>query len=138
MSPRTHVRITSRWPFWLLLAAWFCANSPQAATYDAIIWLGNARHFSHQQRLTNEVVSILAGEQQSPAVATLGTLRTAPDRPFAPPVSPEAALKKIDVLALNLTDPMRLRTQSNLLVEKKNALPAAPWTEPMGEPPRGA
>ena len=52
-----------RWPFWLLIAAWVSANSPQAATYAVLAWLADARSFSHQHRLTLDVAHLLAGEK---------------------------------------------------------------------------
>jgi hypothetical protein len=55
-----------RWPFWLLIAAWVCANSPQAATYAVLDWVASARHFSHQQQLAREVAHLLAGEKAPP------------------------------------------------------------------------
>jgi hypothetical protein len=58
-----------RWPFWLLIAAWVSANSPQAATYAVFAWLADARDFSHQQQLTRDVAHLLAGEK-APARAT--------------------------------------------------------------------
>ena len=52
-----------RWPFWLLIAAWVCANSPQAATYAVLSWMAEAGSFSHQKQLSREVAFLLAGEK---------------------------------------------------------------------------
>ena len=126
-------RPTARWPFWLLLAAWFCANSPQAATYEVVVWLGNARHFSHQQRLISEVASILAGSDAHDAIATVSA---EPERPFAPPVPADATLKKIDLLFtvssewLPFIERVRIETETPFMV------PVSPWSEVPAEPPR--
>lgn len=126
-------RPAPHWPFWLLLAAWFCANSPQAATYEVVVWLGNARHFSHQQRLSADVAFILAG---SDAHAVIAAAKAAPARPFAPAVPAEATLKKIDLIVtlssewLPATALVRMAGVSELI------LPVSPWLEPPAEPPR--
>ena len=44
----------ARWPFWLLVVAWGCANGPQAAVYTTVAWLVEARSFSHQYDLTSQ------------------------------------------------------------------------------------
>jgi hypothetical protein len=62
MSPgRPSQKKPAKWPFWLLVAAWWCANAPQAATYEAILWLKGAVYFSHQAELRADVVAILTG-----------------------------------------------------------------------------
>ena len=90
----------SPWPFWLLIAAWVCANAPQAALYAGLTWLAEARSFSHQQRLTAEVAYLLGGDAARPdRTATVAAART--DAPAKAPtaVPADAVLKKI-VLAL--------------------------------------
>ena len=62
MSPgRLSQTRPARWPFWLLVAAWWCANTPQAATFEVILWLKGAACFSHQADLRADVASILTG-----------------------------------------------------------------------------
>lgn len=51
----------AKWPFWLLVAAWWCANTPQAATFEMILWLKGAASFSHQAELKADVAAILSG-----------------------------------------------------------------------------
>lgn len=82
------------WPFWLLLAAWLCANSPPSATYTALTWLGEARSFSHQQRLTVDVAFLLVGEKAPGLLAGLKRIPPAPARPVLPV---NTALKKIEL-----------------------------------------
>lgn len=62
MRARTNTPATRQWPFWLLLAAWVCANSPQVAVFTALTWLAEARSFSHQGDLTRQVAQLLGGE----------------------------------------------------------------------------
>jgi len=90
----------SPWPFWLLIAAWVCANAPQAALYAGLAWLAEARSFTHQQRLTVEVAYLLGGD----ATRTAEAAKVAATRTDAPAKAPtavpaDAVLKKI-VLAL--------------------------------------
>lgn len=88
-----------RWPFWLLIAAWVCANSPQAATYAVLTWLAEARTFSHQQRLTVDVAFLLGGEK---APARITHAESAPSAELPPAVPADAVLKKLP-LALERT-----------------------------------
>lgn len=128
---RSHSR--ARWPFWLLLGAWFCANSPQAVTYEIVVWLGNARSFSHQQRLTSEVAFILAGQ---PAAAALGGARTEPAQPPSVPMPTEVTLKKFDLFVAfssELIPPKTLTFKSGVNLQRP---PASPGRELPSEPPR--
>lgn len=59
--------LLARLPFWVLIAAWFCANTPQTATWHAIVWLKDARHFSHQNELKARVAAALGGIEIEPA-----------------------------------------------------------------------
>jgi len=91
---------THRWPFWLLIAAWFCANSPQTATYALLAWLGEARTFSHQQQLSRDVAHLLGGETAPSRVAAVMARAKADEGalvklPSSVPAS--AVLKKIDL-----------------------------------------
>lgn len=63
MRARKTTPANRQWPFWVLLAAWVCANSPQVAVYTALTWLAEARSFSHQGDLTRQVAQLLGGEE---------------------------------------------------------------------------
>ncbi|MBC7366330.1 MAG: hypothetical protein H7343_05875 [Undibacterium sp.] len=128
-------RSAARWPFWLLLAAWFCANSPQPATYEMVVWLGNARHFSHQQRLSAEVAFILAGAE---APTATGAAPADAGRPFTPPQPAEATLNKIDLPVVLSPEwaPVAVRMPAPRQIPF--APPIAPWREPPADPPRAA
>jgi hypothetical protein len=88
----------ARWPFWLLLAAWFCANSPQAAMFAVVNWIGESRHFTHQQRLVSDVAHLLGGVAKEKADVILA-VETGLEHPQAPVVPRDAVLKKIDLSA---------------------------------------
>lgn len=85
---------SARWPFWLLLAAWVCANSPQSATYAVLSWMAESRSFSHQHRLTGDVASLLGGERVRGSAAIAHAANPAPSKPLPPVPPPEAVLKK--------------------------------------------
>jgi hypothetical protein len=129
------IRFNARWPFWLLLAAWFCANSPQAATYEVIVWFGQARSFSHQERLSSEVASILAGGTKSVASLVADRAQSAqqpsPSLPFNP------TLKKIDVLFSDLAEPSLPPVSDRRASVYLASLPAGLPPDPPAEPPRG-
>jgi hypothetical protein len=46
------------------VAAWWCANTPQAATFELILWMKGAACYSHQAQLHAEVAAILTGVPQ--------------------------------------------------------------------------
>jgi hypothetical protein len=123
----------SGWPFWLLIAAWFCANSPQAATYSLIVWAKGSQHFSHQERLKEDVARLLTGEKALPGAGIAGP---APARPFAPQVPIDAVLKKLDLtapLAVDAAAPgMRELDYAGPLVRE----PCGSRYEPLLPPPR--
>jgi hypothetical protein len=88
-----------RWPFWLLIAAWVCANTPQVAAWHVIVWVKNAQHFSHQAQLRGEVASLLSVDAV-PAVETVAfTAATTTETPPAPLAAGDFSVKKI-VLSL--------------------------------------
>ncbi len=133
MKPLSRNRTNARWPFWLLLAAWVCANSPQVAVYTAIAWIGEARHFTHQQRLTAEVAHVLTGVK-TPSV--LAAIRQVPLRPLAPVVPAEATLKKIELAIARTVDLLGPVLPEKIGQGKERAMPDARTEAPPHEPPR--
>lgn len=94
MSPSLRNRSAAQWPFWLLIVAWVCANSPQIALCALLAWMGEARHFSHQQRLTAEVAHVLTGASSESVLAALPHLPAKPLEPLAPAT---LTLKKVEL-----------------------------------------
>ncbi len=84
------------WPLWLLVLAWFCANSPQTLICTAVVWLGEARSFSHQQRLASEVAHLLVGEKPHSLLAHVRSIPPAPAKPTLPALP---TLKKVELAA---------------------------------------
>ena len=132
LSVPRHLR-SARWPFWLLLAAWFCANSPQSATYALVVWMGNARNFSHQQRLTSEVAFILAGK---PEASVEAIAEPPPARPQNVPLPADATLKKFDLFVVFSSELIPPSVRAFTRSERPHRPPAAPDREPPSEPPR--
>ena len=89
-------RRPSPWPIWLLVAAWFCAHSPQTLICTAVVWFGEARSFSHQQRLTSSVAHLLVGEKPHSLLAHVRAVLPDPAKPAFPALP---ALKKIELAA---------------------------------------
>jgi hypothetical protein len=78
-----------------LIAAWFCANTPQAATLHLFLWMKGGEHFSHQARLARSVETLLGRPARTAAIA-VAAKSAEPDRPM--PALPESALaKKIEL-----------------------------------------
>lgn len=84
----------SPWPIWLLVAAWFCANCPQSLICAAVVWLGEAHSFDHQQRLKSDVAYLLVGEKPH---SFLAHVPVAPPAPAKSTLPPGPALKKIEL-----------------------------------------
>jgi hypothetical protein len=102
----TMIRVERRtsaplWPFWLLVAAWICANCPQPGLYAVVSWFAEARTFSHQQRLTVQVAVLLGSDQAAakppPVVAAADSV--AP--PAAPLCPADAVVKKLPLQVEN-------------------------------------
>ena len=124
----------SPWPFWLLLLAWFCANCPQAATY-AVVWLGEARSFSHQQRLTADVARVLVGENTTPLLAGLDKLPPEPPKPSVP-TSP--SVKKIELAMESTLHSIAPDAPEAIISATESPMESALRAAPPHEPPRAA
>lgn len=95
----TPSRFAAKWPFWLLVLAWICANSPQSATYHAIEWMTQARTFNHQERLAAEIKQTLDPQRHlahSHYASWAAKEKSVPSTP-KPVTSVDAALKKIEL-----------------------------------------
>jgi hypothetical protein len=133
MSRRSHPP-SRRWPFWLLLAAWVCANSPQAATYALLSWITEARSFTHQQRLTSDVAFLLGGEvPRENAVA-----KNEVPGPVKPPVPvpPDAVLKKLELSCERLAEVLPPALRAICPNEAVRACPDSFRAPPPHGPPR--
>ena len=82
------------WPFFLMIAAWFCANTPQSMAFDMMVWAKGARHFSHQEQLKADVAFLLAGSNMKQIMATA---KGAAASPVQASVPEDAVVKKIDL-----------------------------------------
>lgn len=120
------------WPFWLLVAAWFFANTPQVGVYEFVSWMGQARHFSHQQRLQIEVAVFFTGQQESAA----SLAEHAPEKPFLPIVPAEAVLKKIELAVQSTSEVLPPVIVAAVYAEGMGTVPEPRRDEPPHEPPR--
>ncbi|MES2692637.1 MAG: hypothetical protein V4773_04130 [Verrucomicrobiota bacterium] len=143
MRARANSPATARWPFWLLLAAWVCANSPQVAVYTALTWLAEARTFSHQRDLSQQVAHLLVGEKAPSRVAEAVARLELPAReggPVKAPASIPAAtvLKKIDLAAEALVSVVAPEVQGKFCWENENGFGVARRAAPPHGPPRAS
>jgi hypothetical protein len=92
-----------KWPFWLLLGAWFCANTPQGAIFTALTWMAEARSFTHQQRLSADVARILGGEKATSPIAEKVASAQKQTPAKSQPVAPAGFLLKKIELSLEMT-----------------------------------
>ena len=121
------------WPFWLLIAAWFCANIPQIAIVGTVSWFANARHFSHQQRLHAEVASFLSGKKAAPVVAET---KSVPAKPFLPAIPIDGLLKKTELAMQSTSEFLPPAVQISARLECAIFIPDSRRASPPHEPPR--
>jgi hypothetical protein len=126
-------RSPSGWPVWILFAAWLCANSPQDLTFSVMGWVGNARHFSHQERLKSEVAFILSGRKPESVALSV---KPAPARPLVPPVVTEVVLKKIDLYVSLSAEPAPPGSRGLGYRDQSELPPDSIPREPLSPPPR--
>lgn len=137
MRPRIRASQAPRWPFWLLIAAWFCANSPQAAVSAALTWLAEARTFSHQRELSREVAHLLGGEKaQGRVAAALAEAAQNESAKRMPAIPAAAVLKKIDLAAEERTEVEPAEAVRNFVWRRENRMGAVRRAEPAHGPPR--
>jgi hypothetical protein len=96
MSPGLPRKSPARWPFWLLVAAWWCANAPQAATFEAILWLKGAAAFSHQADLHAEVAALLSGVPRTRQPHSFRAANPLPS-PATVPISARLAIQRVEL-----------------------------------------
>lgn len=138
MVARTQTRSAPQWPFWLLLAAWVCANSPQAATYALFAWIAEARSFSHQQRLSSDVVALLGGEAAAPAEASRAAAAApSPVEPL-PAVPPDAVLKKFPLACEPVAEFLPPVLRADRPADDPRGIPGTLRAPPPHGPPRVA
>jgi hypothetical protein len=78
----------------MLMAAWWCANTPQAATFELILWCKGAAHFSHQRQLRSDVAALLS---RSPRVARVALAQGARETPPSAPLLEKVTVKRVDL-----------------------------------------
>lgn len=131
MRSRNRTPNSPRWPFWLLLAAWLCANTPQTATFVVLTWLSEARSFSHNERLVRDVAFLLNGEK---APGIIDAAKNLPAEEPKAPLPAQVALKKLDLTLERTTEvlPPALRANRRLAATTipREVLRDAPPTEP--------
>jgi len=133
MRPSPRNRKPSGWPFWLLIAAWFCANSPQSVAYNLIVWAKGSQHFSHQERLKADVAFLLKGGEAPPAPRIV---KSPPARPVAEPIPTEAVLKKLDLSATLAVESLAPGLHALAYAEPPVRVPCGARFEPLLPPPR--
>jgi hypothetical protein len=132
----SRLNFTSRWPFWLLLAAWFCANTPQVITPHLLVWVKSSAHFSHQARLTRDVALMLTGQNHSARHLEVSP-PTEPNPPL-PAIPLDALDKKFSLAAVATEDAVHPRAPHTAIrrVNTSITLPGSPVDDVPHPPPR--
>jgi len=74
-------RYAAGWPFWLLIAAWVCANVPSTVMSGSFRWVVGTGHFSHYGELRQSVAALIAGEPPALAAPATDEHRSLPEVP---------------------------------------------------------
>lgn len=145
MRTRKTTPANRQWPFWVLLAAWVCANSPQVAVFTALTWLAEARSFSHQGDLARQVAQLLGGEEATSrvgeAMARVELLEEEQgDRPAKAPLGAPTTvvLKKVDLAAESVVGAIRLEKGTVFNWDNEDSFGASRCVAPPHGPPRSA
>jgi hypothetical protein len=128
---RCAITSAPRWPFWLLIVAWVCANTPQPAMYALLTGIAEARQFSHQQQLTRDVAHLFAREK-APARETIATATPLQHDTKTSGVAVPAGsvLKKLD-----LTTEQRVGLVAPVWQVTRYARTSARWSDALLPPP---
>lgn len=134
MSAHTPLRAPRRWPIWLLFAAWICANGPQMACFEVVVWLKGAGHFSHHHRLAASAAAALEGrEEVEPEWVSAATQQSLPVA-----IPAEATMKKIELGAPETRDPLGVSLWVAVQEAEMPGLPSVPVADVPYPPPRSA
>jgi hypothetical protein len=125
---------TARWPFWLLVAAWWCANTPQAATFEVILWLKGAAYFSHQADLHADVAAILTGVPKVARGHGGQILRETP--PPAVPLPKNVAIKRVGLCLQGETISSASQVAGEMIRLLHDQVPERRTSPPRLRPPR--
>jgi hydrogenase/urease accessory protein HupE len=120
--------------FWILVAAWICANNPQAAAVATMSWVKEAHRRSSHESLNLTVAQLLGGQSKAPA-PTVEPAKT--ERAGKPPAVVHFTLKKLE-LASESTSSGLAPSRPVLPASQTKSLRAESRTyPPLLEPPRG-
>lgn len=122
-------------PILLLCAAWACANCPSFVTVATLTWLAEARSFSHQQRLSLEVASLLTGQKTPGLIAKARETHKSMPKPALPPTT--SSTKKVELALESSMDLPALTPRGEFRRLKDFGMPEAARRAPPHEPPRG-
>lgn len=134
VSPASKRRKPALWPFWVLVLAWFCANTPGRLSYECAVWMAHARHFSHQERLKADVASLLGGHKANPLAALARSC--AEPQPAAPAAATES-LQKIDLYKADIVESVVPPTGASYAAAAESPLAGHARPEPLVPPPKG-
>lgn len=132
MRSMTRTGLNSRWPFWLLVFGWFCASYPLALV-DTLVWLGEARTFSHQQRLETAVARLMAEVDHPSLMANSVSTSSSPAEPAR---ALNVSSKKIELVCEEFAVVLRLDAPAVSLRPAEFCLESAMRGPPPHEPPR--
>jgi hypothetical protein len=117
-----------------LVAAWWCANTPQAATFEVILWLKGAAYFSHQADLRADVAAILTGVPKVAPGHGGQILRETP--PPAVPVPKNVAIKRVSLCLQEETISSAGQVAGEMIRLLHDQVPERRTSPPRLRPPR--
>jgi hypothetical protein len=101
-------------------------------TYEVIVWVQGAQHFSHQGDLKLQVAGLLSGRPRAAAA-----VRQLPAKPLTPPLPASAVVKKLDLFAALALAGVLPAAAAFRYPAWSGSAPSAARPEPPSPPPRG-
>lgn len=137
MFSRARKSSSSEWPFWLLLGAWVCANTPQIAIFTVVAWLAEGRTLTHQQRLTQDVARLLAGEKPTtPFADAVAKAKEHLPKKQPTPTPADGVMKKLELSLETTCEVLPVALQTGPQAEAGWTCPEARRKQPPHGPPR--
>lgn len=117
----------------MLIAAWVCANMPQMAVIGLVAWIGEARAFRHQERLSLQVASLLTGARETTTVKAASSV---PATSPVPVIPADFFAKKLDLAVEQTSEVLPRASRVHAHLAAHFTLPGSFRAAPPHEPPR--
>src|SRR5262249_8752568 len=107
------------------------------AVFTVLTWMAEGRSFTHQQRLTQDVARVLAGQRPTSPIAE-AVAREQEQLPTKPPapIPPDVGMKKLELSLETTCEVLPAHTRASVREEIVWKCPESRRSEPPHGPPR--